>query len=125
MTTPSPMTLRSMRVPVGRVDALADQVRQPAAIELDQVDRQQIVGLGQVQIALDDRVVMHDVAVVDQNLDAVGDLVLVAHRRARRAADRVEDVLVEDVEPAALQLAVDVARLLDDALHAAAARRPG
>ena len=60
---------------------------------------------------------VRDVAVVDQDLDAVGDFVFVAHGGARRAANRVEDVRVEDVEAAAFQLAVHIPRLLDHLVH--------
>ena len=46
-----------------------------------------------------------------------------AVRGVRRIASKM--CWIEHVQPAALQLAVDVARLLDDAVHAPVARRPG
>ncbi len=102
MTTPSPMTLRSIRVPGRCTDVIADQTIEALAFELDQVDREEVIGPGQIEIALDDRMVMDCVTVVDQDLDAVGNLILVPHRRPWRAADRVEDVRVEHVQPTPL-----------------------
>ena len=63
---------------------------------------------------------VHGKAVLDQDLDRVGDLVLVALCRARRAADGVEDGQVEQIDAAALQVGRDVARLLDDPRDGAA-----
>ena len=109
------MMLCSTRVPWASCADGAMRCGQVLTIELGQIDHQEILGLGQVQVTPDDRVVMHDPAILDHDLDAVGDLVLVAHGGPRRAADGVEDARVEDIEAAALQLCRGEARLLDHA----------
>ena len=61
---------------------------------------------------------LDDVAVIDQPLDRVGDLVLVAPRRLD-GVDGLEDVRVEHVDADQRQIAGRVFRLLDQPLNRA------
>ena len=103
--------------PLGQDHVLGQVARVSRPSHGVQVEGQKVLGPGQVEVVLDHRGRHHAVAVVDEDLDRVGQLVLVPQGRARGAPHGVEQGGVEQVQAAALEVGARVAGLFDHAPH--------